>query len=72
MIESSNAWTRRVMMTLTLSQTLHSSYLVHLFPLGRVCVVDVFGGEGLRADPQYGIGVRQASHDPFHVVVLGC
>ncbi|TNN81341.1 hypothetical protein EYF80_008397 [Liparis tanakae] len=27
-----------------------------LFPLGRVCVVNVFGGEGLRANPQNGIG----------------
>lgn len=47
-------------------------HLVHLPPLGRVCVVDVFGGEGLRADPQYGVRVGQTGHDPFHVVILGC
>lgn len=51
--------------------TFHSTYLINLLPLGRVCVVNMFGGEGLRADPQYGIGVRQAGHNTFHVVVLG-
>lgn len=49
-----------------------SSYLIHLFPLGRGSVVNVLGGKGLRADPQNGVGVRQAGHDPFHIVVFSC
>lgn len=73
MIESSNTCTCRVMIThISFHKTFHCSYLIYLFPLRRVCVVNVFGGEVLRANPQYGIGVGQASHNPFHVVVFGC
>lgn len=48
-----------------------SAYLIHLAPFWRVCVVKVFGGKGLWTNPQYCIWVRQASHDPFHVIILG-
>lgn len=49
-----------------------TSHLVRLVPLGRVGVVHMFGGEMLRADPCYGIRVRQAGHHPFHIAVLSC
>lgn len=49
-----------------------ASHLVRLVPLGSVGVVDMFGGKLLRADPHDGIRVRQASHHPFHIVVLSC